>query len=100
MTTLDENRDRAASARLAVNETRPAKASHLEITDPAKCPACDKPCAIVCPAHTYTWSDGQAKMVINFENCLECGSCRAICPYSAIDWKNPLGGFGVCYRHG
>lgn len=98
--TSDEKRAQAASALLAVNETRPDRASHLEILDPEKCKACEKPCIVVCPAHTYTWSGERDALVVNFDNCLECGTCRAVCPYSAIGWKNPIGGAGVCYRYG
>ncbi|MEK6545549.1 MAG: ferredoxin family protein, partial [Nitrospinota bacterium] len=32
------------------------------------------------------------------EGCLECGTCRIACEF--IEWRNPKGGYGVCYRYG
>ena len=40
------------------------------------------------------------KIIIGYENCLECGTCRLACPYENISWKYPRGGFGVKYRYG
>ncbi|MBI3752904.1 MAG: hypothetical protein HY266_02515 [Deltaproteobacteria bacterium] len=42
--------------------------------------------------------DEKENIAISFEACLECGTCRIACEF--IDWKNPRGGFGVCYRYG
>jgi len=100
MSSDDNNAARNIEERLYANETRPDKTSHLEISDPGRCPGCDKPCTVVCPARTYTWSDEQGCIIINFENCLECGGCRGFCTYSVIEWKNPRGGAGICYRYG
>jgi len=86
--------------RLSANEIRPHRGSHLELTETAHCEACAKPCVAVCPAGTYAWSGEQGRILISHENCLECGSCRGICPYSVIRWKNPFGGTGICYRYG
>lgn len=86
--------------RLAVNERRPGRESHLTIEDGSKCAGCEKPCTILCPAVTYVWSEEQQKILISYENCLECGACRAFCPCSVIKWKNPFGNTGVCYRYG
>ncbi|MDH7479765.1 MAG: ferredoxin family protein, partial [Syntrophomonadaceae bacterium] len=33
--------------------------------------------------------------------CLECGTCRVVCPRpGAIEWNYPRGGFGIVYRYG
>jgi ferredoxin like protein len=37
---------------------------------------------------------------IYWESCIECGTCRIICPFHNIAWKYPAGGFGVSYRYG
>jgi ferredoxin like protein len=63
------------------------------------CPACKgRPCAVACPAGLYQW--GGERIVHSCEGCLECGSCRAVCPQEAIQWRYPLGGYGVRYRWG
>jgi ferredoxin like protein len=63
------------------------------------CLACEgRPCTFVCPAGLYVWEGDQ--IVHNCEGCLECGSCRAVCPQEAIQWRYPLGGYGVRYRWG
>ncbi len=60
-----------------------------------ECPA--RPCIPACPAGNYEWEDGAGQLVFNYEGCLECGTCRFICPLDAIDWSYPRGGFGVRY---
>jgi len=71
--------------------------SHLKV-DPEKCKPCkDRGCIYICPADVYKL-DEKENIVISFEACLECGTCRIACEF--IEWKNPKGGFGVCYRFG
>ena len=63
------------------------------------CGRCEgRPCITACPAGLYIWEGGE--VMHNCEGCLECGSCRAICPLNAIDWRYPGGGYGVRYRWG
>lgn len=59
-----------------------------------------KPCLLACPAENYRWSEEKDELVFNFEGCLECGTCRFICPLDAIEWSYPRGGFGVSYKWG
>lgn len=96
----EERKPMKVEERLAVNETRTGRESHLAIEDTSKCSGCEKPCLTLCPAATYSWSEELGRVVISFENCLECGACRCFCPHSVIIWKNPMGGTGVCYRYG
>ncbi len=87
--------------RLHADETRPDRVSHLEIPEPARCPECTgKDCTVVCPAGTYRWSEEGSRVVVSFENCLECGACRLACPHANISWRYPMGGMGICYRYG
>lgn len=64
------------------------------------CKTCEsKTCLIACPASLYTLKDGEISF--DFAGCLECGTCRVICPKSgAIDWNYPQGTFGVAFRYG
>ncbi len=87
--------------RLAVNEVRPDRVPHLEIRDVSRCGACEaRECTTVCPAGTYRWSEEPARLVVSYENCLECGACRLVCPHANIAWRLPMGGRGICYRYG
>jgi ferredoxin like protein len=71
---------------------------HIVIEE-EKCPSCaSRPCIVVCPANLYLWEGDH--IVHTCEGCLECGSCRIICPQGAITWHYPRGGYGVHYRWG
>jgi len=60
----------------------------------------DKPCTTVCPAKVYNWEESQKKILVAYENCIECGACRMLCPYDNIACEWPRGGFGVQYKMG
>ena len=62
---------------------------------------CDsKPCTTVCPAKVYEWEADHKKVIVNYENCIECGACRMLCPFDNIKCVWPKGGFGVKYKFG
>jgi len=73
--------------------------AHIKV-DKEVCKTCrDKPCTYACPAGLYTLKDEE--MSFDYAGCLECGTCRAVCPYAgAITWSYPRGGFGVQFRFG
>lgn len=77
---------------------------HLIIKDQGTCKACaekygiPQPCIAVCPANVYSWVDG--KIVVSYENCVECGACKIACPYTNIIWKYPRYGLGIALRYG
>ena len=54
-------------------------------------------CLQVCPADLYEVND-QGEMTVNWEGCLECGTCLICCDEKALTWQYPRGGFGVQYR--
>jgi len=68
------------------------------IVDTEKCLKCRvKPCTLLCPAGCYTLSpDGE--ILFSYEGCVECGTCRSICPMDAITWNYPRSGRGIYYR--
>ncbi len=75
--------------------------THIKILDAKTCLGCpNKPCVTGCPAGVYTWDDAQKKILVAYENCIECGAARMLCPYYNIEWVPPRGGFGVMYRYG
>ncbi|PZN07073.1 4Fe-4S dicluster domain-containing protein [Thermaerobacter sp. FW80] len=78
------------------------KQSHLFIIDPdvclTKCP--EQYCTKFCPAHVYEWDPEAQKILVGYEGCVECGTCRIGCPFRNIKWLNPRGGYGVQYRQG
>lgn len=69
--------------------------------DLTKCLVCDsKICTIVCPAKVYEWDDENKKLIIGYENCLECGACRIVCEKKCIEWEYPKGNKGVTFKQG
>ncbi|HLA82074.1 MAG TPA: 4Fe-4S dicluster domain-containing protein [Thermoleophilia bacterium] len=74
--------------------------AHIKL-DLEICNSCDpKPCTHACPAGLYVIRDG--KLAFDHAGCLECGTCRVVCPRSgeAIAWGVPRGGFGIHFRFG
>lgn len=70
------------------------------IVDTEICKTCkSKPCLRACPARLYQL-DNEGNITFNYEGCLECGTCRIVCPFGAVKWNYPPGGFGVHYRFG
>jgi len=74
---------------------------HIEI-DCELCRSCkDKVCLRICPAGVYTPDPNDTELIlVSHENCLECGSCRAVCTEEGVRWRYPDGGRGIKYRFG
>lgn len=64
---------------------------HLRIID-------GKVCLYICPANVYKLE--QDRISVNYEGCLECGTCRVGCPHWNIEWRFPTGGFGIRHQFG
>lgn len=58
------------------------------------CPT--KACLRLCPAECFTLLEG--RVLFSYEGCLECGTCRVVCPKEAIEWNYPVSGRGIHYR--
>ncbi|BAE85584.1 ferredoxin family protein [Desulfitobacterium hafniense] len=72
--------------------------SHIHLHNEL-CKSCkEKNCLLVCPAGLYSEQNGE--IIVEWAGCLECGTCRAVCPQKAIEWIYPRGGFGIIYRQG
>lgn len=92
-------------AKLGLLDYKKAPETHIHIKDASAQAPCvsrcqDKPCVKICPAKVYEWEEAQKKVLVAYENCIECGACRMLCPFDNIDCDWPPGGFGVKYRYG
>ncbi len=75
--------------------------SHLIVKDQEVCAQCpSKDCLFFCPADVYDWDEGTRTLSIAYENCVECGTCRLGCSEQNIEWKYPMGGYGIAYKLG
>jgi ferredoxin like protein len=59
-----------------------------------------RPCLNACPAHLYTYNEERDEIFVDYEGCLECGTCLIVCEDEALTWHYPRAGFGVQYRFG
>jgi ferredoxin like protein len=53
----------------------------------------------VCPAHVYS-ENPDGSIGVQYEACLECGTCLAVTSPGVVSWHYPRGGFGVEFREG
>ena len=84
--------------RYRVDNGRP----HIEITNSDVCAAeCkDKSCTYCCPAACYT-QEGDGRVTLITDGCLECGTCRIICSeHNNVEWEYPRGGYGILFKFG
>ncbi len=74
--------------------------AHLHILDEGVCTSCKgRECLYFCPVGAYQ-EEASGKILIAYQSCIECGSCRLMCPHQNINWKYPRGGYGVAYKFG
>ena len=87
--------------RLYTVKYRDSGESHLGVLDPEVCTdSCETfECMYVCPAAVWEVEPGELP-TINYENCLECGSCRFACPYANVEWSYPKTGSRVSFKQG
>jgi len=86
--------------RMATVKFKIDKQAHITVRKKC-CKTCTtRPCLTICTAENYQWDEKRDDLIFNYEDCLECGTCRIICPHDAIDWSYPRGGYGVKYRFG
>jgi ferredoxin like protein len=88
--------DKISSVKFYVDE----EYAHLKIKNEGTCLRCEtKPCLFFCPANVYRLSE-EGKIIVAYQACLECGSCRVACPFLNISWDYPRGGMGLAYKFG
>ena len=72
----------------------PDTESHITVNQDI-CTICTgKECTKFCPANVFAWSTINDKLIVGYENCLECGLCTIGCPYGSIQYEQPKGGMG------
>jgi ferredoxin like protein len=87
-------------AKLGLDAFKLDDRSHITINQEACRTRCElKPCLVVCPADLYSVS-ANGEMQVDYEGCLECGTCMVVCPEGALEWVYPRAGLGVHYRFG
>ncbi|MBR2068787.1 MAG: 4Fe-4S dicluster domain-containing protein [Candidatus Gastranaerophilales bacterium] len=76
-----------------------ADSSHLSVNQEicAKCK--EKTCTFICPADVYIQDENTGQLVVQYENCLECGACKIACPKKNIEWRYPSAGCGVVFKN-
>ena len=78
----------------------PDSESHLTPV-PESCANCrSKACTFVCPAGVYEWDEENNRLIVNYEDCLECGACRIACEDKSLSWVYPKGTKGVTFKQG
>ena len=98
---VDEPKPMTLEAKLGLLAYKNDHQTHIKILQSDVCLKCpNKPCVTGCPAGVYVWDEPQKKIVVSYENCIECGACRMLCPYDNIKCFWPRGGFGVAYKYG
>ncbi len=75
------------------------KTSHIEVDQEQFRADQARPILFVCPARVYEQHPESGECIVNFENCLECGTCQVV-SREYVRWKNPQGGFGVSFLFG
>ncbi len=84
--------------RLDLVRRRFAEATHIEVDQEAFKADADQALLFICPAQVFKLNASDGSCIVNYEDCLECGTCQVARRYTT--WRNPKGGFGVTYRHG
>jgi ferredoxin like protein len=84
--------------RLDLVRRRSANESHITIDQEAFKRDADRAVLFVCPAQVFKLNEEAGTCIVNFEDCLECGTCQVARRYAT--WRNPKGGYGVTYRYG
>ena len=88
----------ALSERLDLVRRRFATTTHIEIDQEAFRADADQAVLYICPAKVFTINQADGSCIINYEDCLECGTCQVARRYTR--WRNPKGGYGVTYDQG
>ncbi len=84
--------------RLDLVKRRFADHSHIEVDQEAFRADADRAVLFICPANVFKLNPQDDSCIVNYEDCLECGTCQVARRYAT--WRNPMGGYGVTYHYG
>jgi len=85
-------------AKLGLDVFKLDKEPHIVIEQDLCATVCtNRACLYVCPADLYELDD-EKRMTVNWEGCLECGTCMICCEPKALTWTYPRSQTGVQYR--
>jgi ferredoxin like protein len=85
-------------AKLGLDVFKLDKEPHIVIEQDICASVCvDRACLYVCPADLFELDD-EKRMTVNWEGCLECGTCLICCEPKGLKWTYPRSQFGVQYR--
>jgi len=55
---------------------------------PMSCQQCqDAPCLNVCPVKAISWDEEMARVMLDYDVCIGCRSCVAVCPFGAMSFN-------------
>lgn len=95
---LKPHKKLSMAERLDLVRRRFAETSHIEVEQEAFRADQDKAVLFICPAQVFKLNTDDGSCIVNYEDCLECGTCQVARRYTR--WRNPKGGYGVTYRYG
>ena len=72
--------------------------SHIEVDQEAFRADAEHAVLFICPARVFKLNEDAGTCIVNYEDCLECGTCQVARRYTR--WRNPKGGYGVTYHYG
>jgi ferredoxin like protein len=74
--------------------------AHIRVISAEVCVQCEgKGCIYFCPVGAYR-AEPSGEIQIAHQSCIECGSCRVMCPHANLEWRYPRGGYGIAYKFG
>jgi ferredoxin like protein len=99
MTDSTEKNNKSIQDKLATIKYNCDNKTHIALNQ-KKCSKCkEKVCTYICPAGVYKIDENTNEIVVQYENCLECGACRISCPKHAIDWHYPASSCGIILKN-
>lgn len=95
---LEPHRSPTMADRLDMVRRRFADESHIEVDQEAFAADADRAVLFICPSQVFKLNEADGTCIVNYEDCLECGTCQVARRY--VRWRNPRGGFGVTHNYG